>query len=97
MKREQVYYYILHLLAGVTIGFLLFSCKTEKSSCDAYANRGYKYCIEGYVMHQGDSCEAIALTDYYTTTNDSVFYFNSDSSLQTLYSPYKIYENKSRK
>lgn len=28
---------ILHLLAGIAIGFLLFGCKTPKPSCDAYA------------------------------------------------------------
>lgn len=37
MKKEQIYYYVLHLLAGISIGFLLFSCKSPKPSCDAYS------------------------------------------------------------
>ena len=89
--KKQIYYYILHLLAGITIGFLLFSCSSNKSSCDAYSYR-YTYRIEGKVIHEGDTCDAIAYTNNYLTTDDSVFYFNSNSRIQTILPPYTIYE-----
>jgi hypothetical protein len=89
--KKQIYYYILHLLAGITIGFLLFSCSSNKSSCDAYSYR-YTYRIEGKVMYKGDTCDAIAYTNEYLTTDDSVFYFNSNNSIQTILPPYTIYE-----
>lgn len=86
---------ILSLLAIVIFLGLFQSC-AKKSSCDAYSNGNYKYCIEGYVMYKGDSCEAIAYTDEYVTTDDSVFYYNSDSSIQTILPPYTIYEFKGK-
>jgi hypothetical protein len=89
--KKQIYYYILHLLAGITIGFLLFSCSSNKSSCDAYSYK-YTYRIEGKVMYKGDTCDAIAYTNEYLTTDDSVFYFNSNNSIQTILPPYTIYE-----
>jgi hypothetical protein len=82
---------VLHLLAGITLGYLLFSCKSNKSSCDAYAYT-YTYRIEGKVIHKGDTCDAIAYTNNYLTTDDSVFYFNSNSRIQTILPPYTIYE-----
>jgi hypothetical protein len=82
---------VLHLLAGITLGYLLFSCKSNKSSCDAYAHR-YTYRIEGKIIHEGDTCDAIAYTNNYLTTDDSVFYFNSNSRIQTILPPYTIYE-----
>lgn len=91
MKRERVYNYILHILAGITIGYLLFSCKSNKSSCDAYSHL-YAYRIEGKVLVDGDTCDAIAYTNEYLTTDDSVFYFNSNSRIQTILPPYTIYE-----
>ena len=89
--KKQNYYYILHILAGITIGYLLFSCKTNKSSCDAYS-RFYQFRIEGKVIHEGDTCDAIAYTNEYLTTDDSVFYFNSNNRIQTILPPYTIYE-----
>jgi hypothetical protein len=87
---------ILSVLTSIILlGLLLQSC-AKKSSCDAYSNGSYKYCIEGYVMYKGDSCAAIAFTDRFITTQDSVFYYNSDSSLQTILPPYTIYEFKNK-
>jgi len=89
--KKQNYYYILHILAGITIGYLLFSCKANKASCDAYS-RFYQFRIEGKVIHEGDTCDAIAYTNEYLTTDDSVFYFNSNNRIQTILPPYTIYE-----
>jgi hypothetical protein len=87
---------ILLILASIIFLGLLFQSCAKKSSCDAYSSGNYKYCIEGYVMHEGDSCAAIAFTDRFTSTNDSVFYYNSDSSIQTILPPYTVYEFKSK-
>jgi hypothetical protein len=89
--KKQNYYYILHILAGITIGYLLFSCRSNKSSCDAYSHL-FTYRIEGKVLVNGDTCDAIAYTNEYLTTDDSVFYFNSNSRIQTILPPYTIYE-----
>ena len=43
--KNQIWNNIIHILAGITLGFLMFGCKTNKSSCDAYSNTGYPYCI----------------------------------------------------
>jgi hypothetical protein len=94
MKQNQIYYYILHLLAGITIGFLLFSCKAPKPSCEAYSYvEGYKYCIEGRVVVEGDTTDAVAFTNSYSMACDSIFYYNSDSSIQSLLAPYSVHEN----
>lgn len=91
MKKEQIYYYVLHLLAGISIGFLLFSCKSSKSNCDAYSyTKGYRYCIEGKKVVDGDTVDAIAFTNNYSTSNDSIFYYNSDSSIQAFLQPYTV-------
>lgn len=29
---------IIHILAGITLGFIMFACKSSKSSCDAYGS-----------------------------------------------------------
>jgi hypothetical protein len=93
MKKEQIYYYILHLLAGISIGFLLFSCKSSKSNCDAYSYvEGYKYCIEGKTVVDGDTVDAVAFTNSYSMACDSIFYYNSDSSIQSLLQPYIVKE-----
>jgi len=97
MNRKQIYYYILHLLAGVTLGYILFACKSSKSGCDAYGSTNYKYCIEGKVIYENDTVNAIALTNQFVSTNDSVYYYNSDSSLVSLLTPCTIHENISRK
>jgi hypothetical protein len=94
MKQNQIYYYILHLLAGITIGFLLFSCKSPKPSCEAYSYvENYKYCIEGKKIMDSDTVDVIAFTNSYSMACDSIFYYNSDSSIQSLLGPYKVYEN----
>jgi hypothetical protein len=33
-----VWIYTVHILAGITLGYILFSCKSSKSGCDAYGN-----------------------------------------------------------
>jgi hypothetical protein len=84
----------LHLLAGIALGFLLFSCKSSKPTCDAYSYiEGYKYCIEGKKVVDGDTVDAIAFTDSYAMACDSIYYYNSDSSIQAFLEPYNVYEN----
>jgi hypothetical protein len=89
--KKPIYNYIIHILAGITIGYLLFSCKTNKSSCDAYSHL-FTYRIEGKVLVDGEKHDAIAYTNEYLTTDDSVFYFNSNNRIQTILPPYIIYE-----
>ncbi len=85
---------VLHLLAGIAIGFLLFGCKSPKPSCEAYSYvEDYKYCIEGKKVVDGDTVDAIAFTDSYSMACDSIYYYNSDSFIQSLLEPYKVYEN----
>jgi hypothetical protein len=95
--KNQIWNNALHILAGITLGYLLFSCKSNKSGCDAYSSTKHKYCIEGYVAYKGDTCKATAYVNEYKATKDSVYYTNSNGNKRTLISPYKIYENKSRK
>jgi hypothetical protein len=85
---------VLHLLAGIAIGFLLFGCKSPKPSCEAYSYvEGYKYCIEGRKVVKGDTVDVVAFTDSYSMACDSIYYYNSDSSIQSLLEPYNVYEN----
>jgi hypothetical protein len=85
---------VLHLLAGIAIGFLLFGCKSPKPSCDAYSYvEDYKYCIEGKKIVEGDTVDVIAFTNSYSMACDSIYYYNSDSSIQSLLEPYNVYEN----
>jgi hypothetical protein len=85
---------ILHLLAGIALGFLLFGCKSPKHSCDAYSSvEGYKYCIEGKKVIDGDTVDAVAFTNSYSMACDSIFYYNSDSSIQVFLEPYSVYPN----
>jgi hypothetical protein len=85
---------VLHLLAGIAIGFLLFSCKAPKPSCEAYSYvEGYKYCIEGRKVVENDTIDVVAFTNSYSMACDSIYYYNSDSSIQSLLEPYTVYEN----
>ena len=85
---------VLHLFAGIAIGYMLFGCKSSKPSCEAYSYvEGYKYCIEGKAIVDGDTTDVVAFTDSYSMACDSIFYYNSDSSIQSLLSPYLVYEN----
>jgi len=94
---KTTWIYFIQILAGITLGYILAGCKQSKSGCDAYSNVDYKYCIEGKVIHRNDTADAIAFTDQFTSTKDSIYYYNSDSSLVSFIAPYKIYENISRK
>jgi len=94
---KTAWIYTIHILAGVTLGYILFSCKSSKSGCDAYSNTSYKYCIEGKIIYKNDTVNAVALTDRFTSTDDSIYYYNSDSSLVSFLTPYIVYENISRK
>lgn len=87
MRKDQIYNYILHLLAGIAIGFLLFGCQVQD----------YKYRIVGKIIVHKDTLDAIAYTNSYMMMDDSIIYYNSDSSMQVLHSPYTIYENNIRK
>jgi hypothetical protein len=95
--KNQIWNNVIHILAGITLGFLMFGCKTNKPSCDAYSNTGYPYCIEGKIIYKNDTVDAIALTDRFTTADDSIYYYNSDSSLVSFLTPYVIYENTPQK
>jgi hypothetical protein len=94
---KTTWIYFIQILAGIALGFILAGCKSSKSGCDAYSNMGYKYCIEGKVIYRKDTVDAIALTDQFTSTHDSVYYYNSDSSLVSFIAPYTVYENIPRK
>jgi hypothetical protein len=90
----SIYDRVLHFLAGIAIGFLLFSCKAPKPSCDAYSYvEGYKYCIEGRKVVENDTIDVVAFTNSYSMACDSIYYYNSDSSIQSLLEPYNVYEN----
>jgi hypothetical protein len=91
--KNQIWNNVIHILTGVTLGYLFFSCKTNKPSCDAYSNTDYHYCIEGKIIYKNDTVDAIALTDRFTTTEDSIYYYNSDSSLVSFLTPYTVYKN----
>jgi hypothetical protein len=83
MKKDQVYNYILHILAGIAIGYLLFGCQVKD----------YKYQIVGKVIVKGDTLDAIAYTNDYIMMDDSIVYYNFDSSMKVLHSPYTVHEN----
>jgi hypothetical protein len=40
--KNQFWNNIIHILAGITLGYLMFGCKTSKSNCDAYSNNKIK-------------------------------------------------------
>jgi hypothetical protein len=54
----------------------------------------YKYEIHGYVLVKGDTMPAIWYTDNYLMYDDSIVYYNSDSSMVSIKPPYVLYENK---
>ena len=90
----SIYDRVLHFLAGIAIGFLLFSCKAPKPSCEAYSYvEGYRYCIEGRKVVENDTIDVVAFTNSYSMACDSIYYYNSDSSIQSLLEPYNVYEN----
>jgi hypothetical protein len=69
--KNQIWNNIIHILAGITLGYCLFACKTNKPSCDAYSNTNYHYCIEGKIIYKNDTVDAIALTQF-TSTDDNL-------------------------
>jgi hypothetical protein len=54
----------------------------------------YKYEIHGYVTVKGDTLPAIWYTDNYIMYDDSIVYYNSDSSMVSIKHPYTLHENK---
>jgi len=40
---KTIWMYIIHILAGITIGFYLAGCKSPKSGCDAYSQNKIKH------------------------------------------------------
>jgi hypothetical protein len=37
MKWKTIWDKIIHILAGIALGYILFGCKSSKSGCDAYS------------------------------------------------------------
>jgi hypothetical protein len=37
--ENQLWNNIIHVLAGITLGYILFSCKSSKAGCDAYTQK----------------------------------------------------------
>jgi hypothetical protein len=35
--KNQIWNNVIHILAGITLGFLMFGCKSSKDGCDAYS------------------------------------------------------------
>ena len=64
---------------------LIFGCNVKSP---------YKYEIHGYVLVTGDTMPAIWYTDNYLMYDDSIVYYNSDSSMVSIKLPYTLYENK---
>jgi hypothetical protein len=54
----------------------------------------FKYKIEGFVVVKGDTLPAIWYTDNYIMYDDSIVYYNSDSSMVSIKHPYTLYEIK---
>jgi succinate dehydrogenase/fumarate reductase cytochrome b subunit len=46
----SVYMSILHILAGIALGYMLFFCKTPKSECDAYSKQINQYNDSNYIV-----------------------------------------------
>ena len=65
--------------------FLILGCKMKAP---------YKYEIHGYVLVKGDTMPAIWYTNNYLMYDDSIVYYNSDSSMVSIKLPYTLYENK---
>lgn len=65
--------------------FLILGCEVKPP---------YKYEIHGYVVAKGDTMPAIWYTDNYLMYDDSIVYYNSDSSMVSVKTPYVLYENK---
>lgn len=38
LKNNVVYDRIIHIMAGIALGYLLFACKSSKANCDAYSS-----------------------------------------------------------
>ena len=70
---------------------------TKIIAATADSNTNYHYCIEGKIIYKNDTVDAIALTDRFTTTDDSIYYYNSDSSLVSFLTPYTVYKNTPQK
>ena len=63
---KTIYYSILHLLAGVTIGYILFSCEPEyKSSVITQEHIDYTYTIDSLqIKLDGKVLELQQCNDY---------------------------------
>lgn len=40
---KTIWMYFIHILAGITLGYFMFGCKSSKSGCDAYSQNKIKY------------------------------------------------------
>ena len=67
------------------LSFVIFGCDVKTH---------YKYEIHGYVVVKGDTMPAIWYTNNYLMYDDSIVYYNSDSSMVSIKLPYTLYENK---
>lgn len=54
----------------------------------------FKYKIKGFVVTKVDTLPAIWYTDNYVMYDDSIVYYNSDSSMVSIKKPYTLYEIK---
>lgn len=73
---------IAFFIMGLTV---LLSCEIKPQ---------FKYKIEGFVVVKGDTLPAIWYTDNYIMYDDSIVYYNSDSSMVSIKHPYTLYEIK---
>lgn len=68
---------------AILFSYLIFSCNLKPR---------YKYEIHGYVEVEGRMHPAIWYTDNYVAYDDSIVYYNSDSSMVSIKTPYTLYE-----
>lgn len=54
----------------------------------------FKYKIEKFVVVKGDTLYTIWYVDNYVMYDDSIVYYNSDSSMVSIKKPYTLYEIK---
>jgi ABC-type uncharacterized transport system auxiliary subunit len=51
--KNQFWNNIIHILAGITLGFLMFGCKSSKTGCDAYSLQ-WSQEADSLTVHKGN-------------------------------------------